>query len=126
MVRLLADDDITFLRRSTCPRSGIVARWDQARRRVFRLYLNDLAADFRSVHAEARALVADSPEQYSDLVGVLMRQQIVFWRAMAPIRVRLALGALGIGAADVRRLIGAIECMRLEIERSVDLASAQA
>jgi hypothetical protein len=126
MVRLLADDDVAFLRRRTCPQSGIVARWDRARRRVFRLYLKDLAADFRSLHAEARALVAESPEQYADLVGVLMRQQVVFWRVMATVRVRLAFGALGINAADVRRLIDAIESLHVEIEQSGNLASAQA
>jgi hypothetical protein len=126
MVRLLENGDLEFLRRSTCPRSGMVARWDRSRRRVFRLYLKDMADDFHCLHAEARALVAESPEQYSDLVGVLMRQQVVFWRAMAAVRIRFALSGFGICAADVRRLIGAIEAMHLEIERSVDLASASA
>jgi hypothetical protein len=126
MVRLMTDDDLNFLRRTTCLRSGVVARWDRARRRVFRLYLKDLAGDFRCLHTEARALVAESPEQYSDLVGVLMRQQVTFWRVMAGVRVRLALGGLGVGRADIRGLIDVIEAMRLEIERSVSLASASA
>ena len=126
MMRLLADDDLAFLRRRTCPRSGIAARWDKTRRRVLRFYLNDLASDFRSLHGEARALVAESPEQFADLVGVLMRQQLVFWRAMAAVRIRLAFGALGMGVADVRQLIEAIEAMQLEIERSVSLRTASA
>ena len=125
MVRLLAEDDLAFLRRRTCRQSRVVARWDRARRRVFRLYLDDLAADFQALHAEARALVAESPEQYSDLVGVLMRQQLTFWRAMAAVRVRVALGSLGLGPADVRRLVDSIQNMHLEIERSVSLAAAR-
>ena len=126
MIRLLSNDDLAFLRRRTCPGSGIAARWDKVRRRVFRLYLNDLAADFRGLHAEARALVAESPEQFADLVGVLMRQQVAFWRAMTVVRVRLAFGALGLGAADVRRLMDAIQTMQLEIEHSLNMAAASA
>lgn len=123
MARLLASDDIEFLRRRVCRRSGIVERWDGARRRVFRLYLSDLAADFHALHAEARALVAESPEQYSDLVGVLMRQQVAFWRAMAGVRARLVLHGLGLGQVDARPLVTALDNMRLEIERSVEFAS---
>ncbi|MBV9397899.1 MAG: hypothetical protein JO062_07960 [Bryobacterales bacterium] len=123
MARLLQDDDLDFLRQRVCPRAGIVERWDRARRQVFRLYLNDLASDFRGLHAEARALVAESPEQYSDLVGVLMRQQIAFWRAMAGIRVRLMANALGFGHVDARPLVNALDGMQLEIERSVELSS---
>ena len=126
MARLTAADDLDFLRRSKCRKSGIVARWDRARRRVLRLYLKDLADDFRNLHAEARALVAESPEQYSDLVGVLIRQQAAFWRAMAGFRIRLALSRLGVGPADVRALVRSLEVMRQEIEHSVALASATA
>lgn len=126
MARLTTGDDLDFLRRSRCHKSGIVARWDRARRRVLRLYLKDLADDFRTLHAEARALVAESPEQYSDLVGVLIRQQASFWRAMAGVRIRLALSSLGMGPADVRALVNCLEAMRQEIEHSVALASATA
>lgn len=124
MLRLTIKDDLEFLRRTTCRKSGMVARWDRARRRVFRLYLQDLTNDFRCLHAEARALVSESPEQYSDLVGVLMRQQVTFWRAMAAVRVRLALSSFGIAQADVRELLGVVEDMRTQIELSIASASA--
>jgi hypothetical protein len=124
MMRLLADDDVEFLRGRACGK--VAARWDRARRRVFRLYLKDLSADFRRLHAEARALVAESPEQYSELVGVLMHQQVVFLRAMAAVELRLALNSAGIGRVDARKLIGVIDAMRLELDRSVALAGASA
>lgn len=125
MARLLAGDDLEFLRSYTsCPKFAI--RWERARRRIFRLYLRDLAADFHRLHAQSRALVAESPEQYSELVGVLMRQQVTFWRVVAALECRLALSAMGIGEVDPRRLISAIEAMRLEVEQSVRLASASA
>ena len=85
MTRLIEDADLQ-----------IVARWDRTQRRVVRVYLRETACDFRRLHAEARALVAESPEQYSDLVGVLMRQQVTFLRAMAGIEIRLALSAAGL------------------------------
>lgn len=74
----------------------IVGRRDRTQRRVVRVYLRETARDFRRLHAEARALVAESPEQYSDLVGVLMRQQVTFLRAMAGVEIRLALSAAGL------------------------------
>ncbi|HYK57797.1 MAG TPA: hypothetical protein VEV85_00070 [Bryobacteraceae bacterium] len=122
MTRLLAGEDMQFLRKHACGK--IAARWDRARRRVFRQYLRDLSVDFHRLHAQARALVSESPEQYSDLVGMLMRQQVAFLRAMAGVELRLAFHAAGIGTVDVRRLIGVIDSMRLELERSVALASA--
>ena len=125
MARLLARDDLEFLRRYTsCAKIAI--HWERERRKIFHLYLRDLATDFHTLHAQGRALVAEAPEQYSELVGVLMRQQVTFWRAVAALECRLALSAMGIGQADPRRLISAIEAMRLEVEQSVRLASASA
>jgi hypothetical protein len=122
MMRLLAGEDLQFLRKHACGK--IAARWDRERRRVFRQYLRDLSVDFHRLHAHARALVSESPEQYSDLVGMLMRQQVAFLRAMAGVELRLALHAAGIGTVDVRGLIGVIDAVRLELERSVAVASA--
>jgi hypothetical protein len=124
MARLLARDEVEFLRDAAGARTA--ARWARARRRIFRLYLRDLASDFGRLHADARALVAESPEQYSDLVGVLMRQQITFLRAMAEIEIRLALSPVGLVRVDARKLIQVIDGMRQELERSVNLAAATA
>ena len=112
--------------RRHAPCAKTVVRWERTRRRIFRLYLKDLTADFQELHAQGRALVAESPEQYSELVGVLMRQQVTFWRAIAALECRLALSAMGIGQVDPRGLLTAIEAMRLEFEQSVRLASASA
>jgi hypothetical protein len=124
MARLLAREDVEFLRDTMGAR--MAARWARARRRIFRFYLRDLASDFGRLHAEARALVAESPEQYTHLVGVLMRQQIAFLRAMAEIEIRLALSPLGLRRVDPGKLIQAIEAMRRELELSVNLATASA
>jgi hypothetical protein len=123
LVRLLADDDTEFLRRQrNCPQ--LTARWKRARVRIVRLYLSDLAADFRRLHAEARALVAEAPEQYSQLVGVLMRQQVTFWRVMADAELRLTLSWLGLEHIHLeriaaRRLVEQIAAMQAEIARTI-------
>jgi hypothetical protein len=123
LTRLLADDDTEFLRRQhNCPQ--MVARWKRARVRIVRLYLSDLAADFRRLHAEARALVAESPEQCSELAGVLMRQQVAFWRLMADAELRLTLSWLGLESIRLegiaaRRLVEQIAAMQMEIARTV-------
>jgi hypothetical protein len=123
LTRLLADEDVEFLRRvHNCPK--IAARWKRQRVRIARLYLSDLAADFRRLHAEARALAAESPEQYSELVGVLMRQQVTFWRVMAEAELRLTLSWLGLEHMDASRLIEQIAAMHAEIARTVGPSAA--
>src|SRR5579864_696245 len=113
MARLLADDDFEFLKTQPGYRPAIGARLRQQRRRIFRLYLRELAGDFHRLHSEARELVANSPEQYSDLVWILMRQQVTFWRAMASVELRLSMDWAGLGKVEVRGLLGAFEAMRL-------------
>lgn len=118
MARLLSADDLDFLRGIPGRGPELAARWERDRRRIFRQYLSDLASDFQRLHADARALVAQSPEQYSGLVDVLVRQQFTFWRLRAGIELRLVLSRLGIGQIDTERLVGAIEAMRAEIARA--------
>jgi hypothetical protein len=124
MARLMSEEDLDFLRQFAGCRPQLAARWERERRRIFRLYLREAAADFRRMHAEARLLLAGAPEQYSDLVGVLMRQQVTFWRTLSVIETRLALNTLGLGKIDGSRIAALIEAMRAEVNRSVTPVSA--
>jgi hypothetical protein len=124
MARLSADEDLEFLKQFENCRPHIVERWERERRRIFRLYLREAAADFHRMHAEARQLLAGAPEQYSDLVGLLMRQQVTFWRTLSAIELRLMLNALGFGKLDGARISSLIESMRAEVNRSITPASA--
>jgi hypothetical protein len=129
MARLAADEDLEFLKQFDTCRPRLVERWERDRRRIFRLYLSDAAGDFHRMHAEARRLMADAPEQYSDLVGVLMRQQVTFWRILTVIELRLLFSGLGFGKLEVAKLDGAriaaaLEGMRAEVSRSISPASA--
>lgn len=117
MARLLGEEDFLFLASQPGYRPEIGAKWRRERRRIFRLYLAELAHDFQRLHRDARAMVADSREESSELVGVLMRQQVTFWRGMLGIELRLWLDRAGIRKVDARRLVESIEAMRLDLAR---------
>jgi hypothetical protein len=125
MARLLTGADAEFLSRSTaCPKTA--DRWERSRRRIIRLYLKELAADFRQLHAKARVLVAESPESYGALVPLLFRQQFAFWRTLTIIELRLALGGWNVPQTRVKQLIGVIEAIEREISRVAVASPAQA
>jgi hypothetical protein len=122
MGKLLAEEDFLFLAAQPGYRPEIGAKLRRERRRILRLYLRELSRDFHHLHAEARRMVAASTADHSELVTVLLRQQLAFWRGMAGIEVRLALG--GLGTVDVRGLIEAVETMRVALARlSVPVAA---
>lgn len=122
LARLLAREDADFLRQNTiCPK--VAARWERSQGRIIRLYLKELAADFHRLHANARVLVAESPEQYAGLVPFLFRQQFTFWRTLAMIELRWALGGWKVGKIPLEELVRVIEAIQREISR-VAAASA--
>jgi hypothetical protein len=124
MARLLAEEDFVFLAAQPGYRPEIGAKLRRDRRRIFRLYLRELAFDFRRLHAEARGMVAESGEQHSEIVGLLVRQQVIFWRGMAAVELRLMAHWAGIGNVDVRGLVEAVEAMRLDLARFSGPATA--
>ena len=119
MIRLMAAGDAEFLaRRVKCP--SFMAAWERTRRRLVRLYLHELAADFVRLHRQARAMVAQSPEHFSDLVPILFRQQWAFWRALLWIEARLTLAGLGVPKMRIPKLspdglLGPLEAMQRAI-----------
>ena len=113
MFRLLTGADADFLQRNRhCPQVG--RRWELSQRRVVRLYLKELAADFQSLHREARALVALAPEQHH-LLPFLFKQQFTFWRALIWIEIRLSFGGTSMPRVNPEALTRAFEALRREI-----------
>lgn len=117
MARLLAEDDFVFLAAQPGYRPEVGAKLRRERRHIFRLYLRELACDFHRIHAGARAMVAQSDEQHAELVGLLVRQQVTFWRSIALIELRLLAQGAGLGKVEVWGLVEAVDTMRRELAR---------
>ena len=115
LARLTSEDDAQFLQGLPGAGPGLAGRLRRERRSILRLYLRELAADFHCLHAEARRLVAEAPEEHVDLVGVLMRQQIAFWRNLAVLEARLTLAPLGLAQVDIRPLLETVEALRAAV-----------
>ena len=117
MGRLMCDEDLQFLKAQPGYTAEIGRKFSRDRRRIFRLYLRELAADFHRLHAHARVVVAGLSAEHSPLIGMLIRQQIRFRYEMAAVQMKLSLSWAGMGAIDARGLIDALATMQDEIMR---------
>lgn len=124
MARLMNGEDLLFLKSQPGFRPELGKKFCQERRRIFRLYLQELAADFHRLHAHARLMVASMPADHSPLVGMLIRQQARFWYEMAAIELRLSLHWMEAGSIHARSLIDAVASMHLEINRAAMAGAA--
>ena len=115
MGRLMAEEDLAFLKSQPGYRAEMGERWKRERRQIFRLYLAELKADFRTLHSQARELVAGSGADSAALLEVLMKQQVTFLMATTALEFRLALQWIGIGKVDITPLIELVEAMRLDL-----------
>ena len=122
MARLSSSEDLDFLRTWPEFRGEREAKFLREQRRICRLYLQEIAADFRRLHKAARALVAHAPEEHADLVGLLFHQQVVFWRALVVIEIRLMLGAAGVPQMNLGTLLGSVDDLRSALARSAATA----
>jgi hypothetical protein len=111
MKRLLSEEDFSFLERKPGIQPAMIRRFRAQRRKVFRTYLCELASDFNRLHHDARLMVATAPEEYSELVGVLMGIQFRFWSALARVEILLTVQALGIGRIDVEGLLAPLQAL---------------
>lgn len=124
MFRLLAGEDTGFLQRdSRCPK--VVEQWGRSQRRVARIYLKELAADFQTLHREARALVVLAPETCAGMVPLLIKLRISFWRARIWIELCLFLRGAGVSTINPAALVSAFETMQRELSRAAALAQNQ-
>jgi hypothetical protein len=118
MMRLLSEEDLEFLAAQPGYRAETGARLRRERRRIFRMYLRDLARDFRRLHCAARKVAADSPAGHSELVGLLVRYQITFWRSMAIIELRLLAPHAGVPRLDLAPLLKPMEVMQMYVSET--------
>lgn len=129
---LLSDEDFDFLASLPGYKPEIGKKLRLHHERILRLYLCELAQEFHSVHAEAREIVATAGEEHAPAVGLLMRQQVVFWRSMARIELSFALPGFNAGrgnkarAAALSGLVEAIMALRAAVEQGAGQRTAEA
>lgn len=117
MAHLLSEADLEFVKAQPGYRPEMGRAFRRNRRRIFRLYLRDLAADFRRLHARARAIVASLPSEHAAMVGSLIRLECRFWYEMAAVELRLFFDWTGVPAVNVRALVNAVASMQAEVGR---------
>lgn len=126
MERLLSEEDYRFLASQPGFDKRMLRRIRAERRKVFRGYLACLSRDFSLVGAALRLMMMYSSQDRSDLAGILYRQQALFAAGMLAVRWRLFLHTCGLGTVDVRGLVSAMECMRLELRQMIPVEGAVA
>jgi len=122
MARLFNEEDLDFLASRPGYRPEMAAAMRRSQRRIFRMYLTELTADFHRLHAAARRIAVDAPAQNAEIVDSLVFQQASFWRILVGIEVRLALDWAGLGTADARGLLAVVE----QLHRAVSAAQTGA
>ena len=111
LFRLVSEEDFDFLARLPGYRPGIGRRLRRARAKTFRLYLREIAAEFRQL----RSPMASG------------RQGIAFWGSLAAIELSLAAGRFGRrgwGGAQSTATARALEMLRMARGSRSDTAVA--
>ncbi|HSW49345.1 MAG TPA: hypothetical protein VLH09_04180 [Bryobacteraceae bacterium] len=117
MERLFSEEDYHYLARQKGYRPEVAKRLRRERIKVFRGYLSWLTSDFRRLEAAASFCMAHAPQDRPDLAKALLKRRLAFSAALIGARWRLLLYGFGLSNADVHRLIGSLDDMRVELRR---------
>ena len=122
MERLLAEDDFQLIAEKGSSTKA-AERLRSERRRIFRLYLGQMNRDFCRLQAIGKLMILYSPQDRSDLVEVLIRQELKFRVLWMSMHARLLLHAAGIGSLSlgglvdpITRLTGHIQAPQVQAE----------
>ncbi len=126
MLRLLSEDDYEFLANQAGYQSKIASELRSERRKVFRAYLRNLIRDFNRLQHVAKMMALYSSQDRPEFAVALLKQRITFSFAVFAVRIRLGLHTVGIGAVDVRNLIGSLDHMRIRVETLMPESSSAA
>ena len=123
MHRILADEDITYLRKGGfTPR--MIRRAKAIRRNIFRQYLRSFVKDYSRLLSGIRTLILLSDVDRPDLAATLAKSQFFFAVGLARVEMHLALHTLGIGKVDVSGLIGVLDTLRKQADQLNSLPSS--
>jgi hypothetical protein len=111
MLRLLSDDDLSFVPAQSKLRKSLRAN----RRELFREYLRCLTRDYGRLLAGVRLAIVQSGTDRPDLARALAKNRILFAVAICKIELRLALHVTGIGKVEIAGLVDAVEVLRNQV-----------
>jgi hypothetical protein len=111
MLRLLSDDDFTFISDD----SKLQRQLRTKRRALFRGYLSCLTRDYAHLLACVRQAMVQSGVDRPDLARALAKNRVLFAIAICKVELRLALHATGFGRVDISGLVNALETLRSQV-----------
>jgi hypothetical protein len=123
MLRLLSEDDLSFLASQPGYTPQMGRRFRLQRCQIFRNYLRWLRSDFGRVCTALRVLMVQSQYDRPDLATFLMRQQLAFAVGMVSIQFHLFLYRWGIAGVEVDGVMRAFDSLRVELRHLVPLAA---
>lgn len=115
MEGLLADEDFTFLSRQPGFDLSLYRKLRRERLRIFRQYLTRMISDFNRLHLVTRTLIAQSPDDRSELFGKLIRLKLRFSVALIRAEASYLLCRFGLSSLPVRGLILHLEEMHAQL-----------
>jgi hypothetical protein len=121
MLRLLNEDDLSFLASQPGYTPQMGRRFRAQRCQIFRNYLRWLRADFERVCTALRVLMVQSQHDRPDLAAVLLQQRIAFALGLISIQFHLFLYRWGFAGVDVDAAMGAFDSLRAELRQLVPL-----
>ncbi len=124
MRRLLSGTDDAFLQRQNLGANGSIRKFRAERRQLFRLYLQDLQADFRRLSFGAKQAILHATEDQSDHVETLLRLEWQFRKSIWRAHCQLFIHACGWQPADISGLIDVVQHFEFSL-RETYLAQQQ-
>lgn len=111
MSSLLSNDDFAFLSRQPGFDLSLYRKLRRERLAIFRQYLDRLIIDFNRLHVTARALVASSPQDSSEIATKLIAVQFQFCKAVLRTELSYRLCRLGLCTVNVQLLLEPLQAL---------------
>lgn len=125
MRNLLAEDDFKFISRQPGFDLQLYRKLRHDRLRIFRQYLNRMIRDFNRLHLAARAILANSPEDCSELATRLIWLKVRFSMSVLKVQMNYFLCYAGVSYVTASVLIVRLEEMSAQLN-SIAAANAAA
>ena len=109
MRALLCEEDFSFLSRQAGFDLVLYKKFRRDRLRIFRQYMNGLIADYNRLHMAARMLLAETPQDQSEMLTRLIRSKVTFGAVVFRAELNYLLCCIGFRTLAVRALLVRLE-----------------